>query len=132
MERRIGGEAKRWGKSIAQERTFWMYHHDHPVGAQGGRRVAQGQQGPLARHIEATFEQYNIKPTSRQDPLTDAGERTGFMRGMADQDLPSRDAFRQTYSGTLNHAGVDINRHDPGGTGLQQFLRDDTGATATV
>jgi hypothetical protein len=51
---------------------------------------------------------------------------------MAYQDLPSRDAFRQTRSGTLDHTGVGINRHDSGSTGLQQFLCDHTGTTATV
>ena len=109
-----------------------MHHHDHASGTQGRRRLPQGQQSPLARHIEATFEQHNIEPTSCQSPLAYTGERIGFMRGLAYQDLPSRDAFRQACSDTLNHTGIGINRHDPGSTGPQQFLRDHTGATATV
>jgi hypothetical protein len=69
---------------------------------------------------------------SCQRLLAHTGERIGFMRGMAYQGFPSRDAFRQTCSGTLNHTGVGINRYHSRSPGLQQFLCDHTGATATV
>jgi hypothetical protein len=51
---------------------------------------------------------------------------------MAYQDLPSRDAFRETGSGTLDHTGVGINRHHHRSTGPQQFLCDHPRAAATV
>src|SRR2546427_1062951 len=54
------------------------------------------------------------------------------MRSMTHEDFAGRNAFRQTRFHTLDHAGIGVNRHDPRGPSMQQFLRDDTGAAATV